>query len=85
MTCEHGHGVTFGDETVLLAPAERRIQAGPVSAEAAAVLLAMDGDRLRLGLVEASRVVLDGVEVFASAQPRTEVRTLELPAGTLAW
>ena len=89
LTCARGHGVTFGTgparETVLLAPADRRIETGPVVADAAAVLLAADGDRLRLGLVAARRVVLDGTEVFAAAEPRTELVTLELPAATIDW
>jgi hypothetical protein len=64
-----GHAVRIGTETVLLAPLSHRVEAAGVEADAAAVLLSGD----RIAVVGAHRVVLDGKEVIASAEPFTGV------------
>ena len=64
--CEEGHGVSFGDETVLLAPVTRRIRGAGVTAEAAAVLVS--GEEIHVVAARrvevAGRVVLDVSEPF---------------------
>ncbi|MBD0841500.1 heparinase II/III family protein [Streptomyces sp. TRM68416] len=65
--CEEGHGVSFGDETVLLAPVTRRIRGGGVTAEAAAVLVG--GEEIHV--VAARRVEVAGRVVLDDSQPFT--------------
>jgi hypothetical protein len=67
--CDAGHGVAFEGETVLLAGAAGRIAAPRVTADAAAVILADRG----IGVVSATRVVVDGRVALEKAEPFTGV------------
>lgn len=74
--CVAGHGVTFGDESVLLADGGRHIRSGVVMADAVAVILA--GAR-GIGVVAATRVTIDGRVVLDVALDGAEPFTGVLP------
>ncbi|MEV4411492.1 heparinase II/III family protein [Catellatospora sp. NPDC049609] len=62
-------GVTFGDETVLVAPLSREIDDAGVRADAAAVIISGD----RVAVVAATKVIRDGRLLHRSEQPWTGV------------
>jgi hypothetical protein len=61
------YGVDFGDEVVLLAPVGRRIEVCGVNADALAVIRSDD----RLGVVAATRLIVDGRVLLDSETPYT--------------
>lgn len=66
--CAHGHGVTFGSETVLLSPVGRRVEGAGVRADAAAVLVS---EGRPVHVVDARRVEVDGRVVLDVPEPFT--------------
>jgi len=68
--CDAGHEVAFDGETVLLAGVAGRISTASVTADAAAVILAHNRG---IGVVAATRVVVDGRVVLEKAEPYTGV------------
>ncbi|MER5746448.1 hypothetical protein ABT097_24635 [Streptomyces sp. NPDC002225] len=67
--CERGWGVSFGAETVLLSPVDRRIRTAGTSADAAAVLLG--GDDPAPYVVAATRLERDGRVLLDVPEPYT--------------